>query len=416
MEKRRDSKGRILNTGETQEPDGSYVYRYEDQMGKRCKLRSWRLTESDATPYHKKYTKPLRDMEQDITIQAAKGIYSDNTTVSDLVNRYVQLRTGVRPGTMTGYKTVQNLLEKNAFGRKQIDKVKYSDAKLFLVRLQSEGRSYSSIHTVRGVLRPAFQMAVEDEMINYNPFNFELGKLLINDSVQREAISPEDERKFLKFVQDDPHFRKYYEGIYILFNTGLRISEFCGLTKSDVDLKGKTLNVDHQLQRITGGKYAIASPKTNAGKRVLPINDDVCDCFRTIFKNRKKPKVEPMIDGKTGFLYLDKNDMPLLAMHWEKYFQRICEKYNSIYKVQLPKITPHVCRHTYCTNMAKSGISAKTLQYLMGHSDIGVTLNVYTHLGLADAQHELEKLEAEQEMNTSKTENHLKQMSRRKKA
>ena len=52
-------------------------------------------------------------------------------------------------------------------------------------------------------------------------------------------------------------------------------------------------------------------------------------------------------------------------------------------------ITPHVCRHTYCSNMAKSGINPKTLQYLMGYSDIGVTLNTYTHLGLEDAEDEL---------------------------
>ena len=59
----------------------------------------------------------------------------------------------------------------------------------------------------------------------------------------------------------------------------------------------------------------------------------------------------------------------------------------------MPNITPHVCRHTYCSNMAKSGMNPKTLQYLMGHSDIAVTLNVYTHIGLDYATEELRKLE-----------------------
>ena len=59
----------------------------------------------------------------------------------------------------------------------------------------------------------------------------------------------------------------------------------------------------------------------------------------------------------------------------------------------MPSITPRVCRHTYCSNMAKSGMNPKTLQYLMGHSDIGVTLNTYTHLGLEDAQDELRRME-----------------------
>ena len=79
-------------------------------------------------------------------------------------------------------------------------------------------------------------------------------------------------------------------------------------------------------------------------------------------------------------------------MHWEKYFQHAVDKYNSIYRVQLPKITPHVCRHTYCSNMAKSGMNPQTLQYIMGHSDISVTLNTYTHLGLEDAQDELGRI------------------------
>ena len=115
-------------------------------------------------------------------------------------------------------------------------------------------------------------------------------------------------------------------------------------------------------------------------------------CFRKIIQNRKKPKSEPVIDGKSSFLYLDKNDMPMVALHWEKYFQHICEKYNKIYKQELPKITPHVCRHTFCSNMAKSGMNPKTLQKIMGHSDIGVTLNTYTHLDFDDIQKEMKEV------------------------
>ncbi|HBI60891.1 MAG TPA: transposase [Lachnospiraceae bacterium] len=99
-----------------------------------------------------------------------------------------------------------------------------------------------------------------------------------------------------------------------------------------------------------------------------------------------------MIDGYVGFLCLDKNEMPMVALHWEKYFQHIREKYNSIYKVQMPCITPHVCRHTFCSKMAKAGMNPKTLQYIMGHSDIGVTLNTYTHLQFDDALEEMKEL------------------------
>ena len=107
------------------------------------------------------------------------------------------------------------------------------------------------------------------------------------------------------------------------------------------------------------------------------------------------PKTEPMIDGRCGFLYLDKDDKPMVALHWEHYFKHICQKYNSIYKVQMPKVTPHVCSHICCSHTAKSGMNPKMLQmlqYLIGHSDIGVTLNTYTHLGFEDAQAELKRV------------------------
>ena len=93
------------------------------------------------------------------------------------------------------------------------------------------------MHSIRGVLRPAFQMAVDDDIIMKNPFGFELASVVVNDSVRREAVSRDQMRKFLKFIHDDNIYCKYYEVVYILFHTGLRISEFCGLTVRDIDLK-----------------------------------------------------------------------------------------------------------------------------------------------------------------------------------
>lgn len=235
-------------------------------------------------------------------------------------------------------------------------------------------------------------MAADDDLIRKNPFSFQLATVVVNDSVTREAITIKQERDFLEFVKQDKHFSRYYDGIFILFHTGLRVSEFVGLTITDIDLKNRRINIDHQLQRTRGMQYVIENTKTTSGTRQLPMTEEVYECFKRILVNRKAPKVEPMIDGYTGFLYLDKNQKPMVALHWEHYFKHICQKYNSIYKVQMPKVTPHVCRHTYCSNMAKSGMNPKTLQYLMGHSDIGVTLNTYTHIGYEDAEEELKRV------------------------
>ena len=137
----------------------------------------------------------------------------------------------------------------------------------------------------------------------------------------------------------------------------------------------------------------IETTKTDAGTRVLPITEDVAQMFQAIIEDRNAPKVEKSIDGYSGFLFYDDNGMPLVAMHWQHRFNHMVGRYNDIYRVQMPNITPHVCRHTYCSNMAKSGINPKTLQYLMGHSDISVTMNVYTHIGFDDAEEELKRME-----------------------
>lgn len=393
-ETRKDNKGRRLWTGESQDKDGRYVYKYTDLLGKRKALYSWRLTEADATPKGKRKDLSLREKEKQVQRDLDNKLVPNggNLTVLDLVKRYVAQKRGVRHNTEVNYKFVINIISKEPFGRQKINKVKLSDAKEWLIKLQDDGRGYSTIHTVRGVVRPAFQMALDDDLIRRNPFEFQLSTVVVNDSVTREAITKKQERQFLDFIKSDNHFCRYYEGIYILFHTGLRISEFCGLTISDIDFENRKINVDHQLQRKRNMEYVIEHTKTSSGIRQVPMNDEVYNCFKQIIANRKKPKVEPIVDGKIGFLFLDKNGMPMVALHWEKYFQHIREKYNSIYKAQMPTITPHVCRHTFCSNMAKSGMNPKTLQYIMGHSDIGVTLNTYTHMNFEDAQTEMDKV------------------------
>lgn len=392
-EKRRDNKNRILRSGESQRKDGRYMYKYTDNVGNVKYVYSWKLVKSDSVPAGASDDVPLRDKIKLIQRDLEDGISSHNgdITVLELVTKYIAQKTGVRHNTESNYKFVINIIRKEEFGSRKIDKVKLSDAKAWLIKLQSDGRGYSTIHAVRGVVRPAFQMAVDDDLIRKNPFEFQLATVVINDSVTREAITRKQQRDFLKFVKSDNHFNKYYEGIYILFHTGLRISEFVGLTLDDIDLADGVINVNHQLQRTRNMEYIIEDTKTGSGTRMLPMTEDVKECFCKIIGNRKKPRKEPVVYDKNGtpyegFLYLDKNNIPMVAMHWEKYFQHICEKYNKIYKQELPKITPHVCRHTFCSNMAKSGMNPKTLQKIMGHSDIGVTLNTYTHLEFSDVQ------------------------------
>ena len=140
-------------------------------------------------------------------------------------------------------------------------------------------------------------------------------------------------------------------------------------------------------------QLVLESMKINVETRKVPMSKDVFRCFQAIIENRETPRYERVVNGYTGFLFTDKESLPLVAIHWEHRSNHMVKRCNDIYRVQMPNITLHVCRHTYCSNMAKSGMNPKTLQYLMGHSDIGVTLNTYTHLGLEDAVDELKWVE-----------------------
>lgn len=218
--------------------------------------------------------------------------------------------------------------------------------------------------------------------------------MTVNDTVKRDALSPADKRRFLEFVRTDPHFSRYYEGIYILFHTGMRISEFCGLTIEDLDMDKGTILVSKQLQRVGTRVYIEDQAKTKCGTRIIPMEPMVKEAFRTILDRRITPAVEPEVDGVRGFLCLDKDGHPMLALHWEHYFQHTREKFNKIYRDPMPYVSPHVCRHTYCTEKAKAGMNPVHLAYLMGHSseDIRVTMGTYTHIHYEDAAEELRRL------------------------
>lgn len=153
-------------------------------------------------------------------------------------------------------------------------------------------------------------MAVDDGLIRKNPFGFELASVVVNDSVTREAISRKQERDLLKFIKEDKHFSRYYDGIYILFHTGLRISEFCGLTIQDVEFEEMRIKVDHQLQRTSQMEYVIQQPKTESGIRYVPMTEEVASCFRRIIANRAVPKRNPWLMDTLVFCFWTRTICP----------------------------------------------------------------------------------------------------------
>ena len=259
--------------------------------------------------------------------------------------------------------------------------------------LQKEGKGYSTLTSIRGVVKPAFQMAYNEEVVRRNPFDFKLTDVVVNDSQKRISLTEKQQKVWMNFIREDKSYAKYYDEFVVLLGTGMRVSEFCGLTKADLDFAGRKIRVDHQLVRERSGKYYVEKTKTECGCRYIPMTDEVYRSLQNILSLRKRVKTETIIDGYSGFLLLDKNDSPKVALHIENEMRWAMKKYQKLHPDKpLPHITPHVFRHTFCTNMANAGMDIKALQYVMGHSDASITLNVYTHASYDHAAEQMAKL------------------------
>ena len=382
IERRKDNKGRVLKTGESQRKDLIYQYRYTDKMGKRQTVYAGTLTE-------------LRKKEDEITRYAINhSDYSKGKiTVISLLEKYVGLKQGVRYNTRIGYNYVMNIIKKEEFGYRQIKDIKTSDAQLWIIKLHNDGKGYSAITSIRGVVKPAFQMAVNEDIIPKNPFDFKLVEIVPNDSKRRIALTDEQQKLWMDFIKNDNTYQRCYDEFVVLLETGMRVSEFCGLTKNDLDFENNRIRVDHQLVRERGGKYYVEKTKTECGQRFIPMTDNVRQSLQNILLRRQAPKPEIVVDGYSGFILIDKDLHPKVALHIENDMRWAMKKYEKFHPDKpLPNITPHVFRHTFCTNMVNAGMDVKTLQYLMGHSDVGVTLNVYTHITFDRAAEQMKQI------------------------
>lgn len=382
MERRKDSKGRVLKKGESERKDGRYQYRYNDAFGARKTVYANGLNE-------------LRDLEKRIEKDIGDGIdYSKGQmTVYELVERYLSLKQGVRYNTRIGYNFVSNILGKEPFSRLKVSDVKVSDAQKWIIKMYNDGKGYSTLSSICGVVKPAFQMACNEDVIRKNPFDFKITDVVPNNSKKREALTEDEQIEWLSFIKNDKTYCKYYDEFVVLLNTGMRVSEFCGLTSKDLDFNNRKINVDHQLVRERNGKYYVEKTKTQAGCRFIPMTNEVFQSLKRIIENRPKLKIEPFVDGYTGFILVDKNGNPKIALHIENEIRWSLKKYKKLFPNKPPIIvTPHVLRHTFCTNMINAGMDAKKLQYLMGHSDVSTTLNIYTHMGYEKASEQMLKI------------------------
>ena len=374
--KRKDTKGRVLKMGETQRSNGTYEYRWKDNKRKSHSIYSKTLDE-------------LRKKEAEINRDIADGIdfSAGYETVSQLVDRYMALKSvKLKENSRRAYGSAVNRIKGSSFGKKAIRTIKKSDAQIWFVSLHKKGLARNTIQIIKNILQPAFEMALDDDAIRKNPFTFHLSDLLPDDAVYRDALTESQQEHYLRFIKEYGN-GNYYDDIVILVETGLRISELYGLTKADVDLCNRRIYVRRQLCRTAEKPYFITAPKSTSGIRTVPMSDRALTAFRHVLSNRPSCAVEMMIDGITGFIFLDKDNNPKVSMHCQNYMRKMQAKYRKIYGTRMPTVTPHILRHTFCTRMAQRELDPKSLQYVMGHSKPDITLGLYTHADYDYVEH-----------------------------
>lgn len=167
------------------------------------------------------------------------------------------------------------------------------------------------------------------------------------------------------------------------------------MTYEDVDMERRIINVNHQILYDADNGYYVSEPKTKNGDRQIPMSETVYDAFSRVIENRRPSSYEIEYKGKilTNFIFCKQNGEPLTSCCYGTVFKRSRQRFKKYSDVGLPKaMSAHTLRHTFCTKMANAGMNPKSLQYLMGHANITMTLNYYAHATYESTKDEFDRI------------------------
>lgn len=386
---RKDNKGRVLFKGETQRKDGRYAYSYTDQLGKRHSI------------YDKDLVK-LRLKEKEIHRRIDDGLdpaKADRITVNQMFDRYISLKYDIKPSTRENYIYMYEKYIRESFGKKKLSKVRYSDVKAFYYSLINErGFKPASMEIAHTLLHPTFNMAVRDGYINRNPTDGVMGEIKKShqwEHKKRHALTIEQQSAVSTFLDTHEDFRGWRPIITVLLGTGMRIGECLGLRWEDVDFKTNEIDVNHNLiyRKNLDGKCEnhVNSPKTESGKRRIPILEGVKDALlEELELQRCIGFCKDEIDGYSGFIFSTCENHVYTPESVNRAIKRIYTAYNEeetfIAKkehrdpILLAHFSAHVLRHTFCTRLCENETNLRVIMDIMGHSDIQTTMNIYAEV------------------------------------
>lgn len=371
-EKRKDNKGRLLRTGESQRKDLTYMYRYKDNDGTRRSVYAPSLAE-------------LREKEEEIGKILTRGFaVGSKTTGKQLLSRFMKSKLSIRRGTYLSYVAAVKKFEAHSISDMPVSDVTRSVMKDFFVEQYKNGAAYGTLKFLKAILKQVYEQAVEDDLILKNPCGFTLSSIIPAEKKERHPLTENQMIELLEFAKNSEH-KDYYSQLVVLAYTGMRVSESCALTVQDIDFSNNLISITKQVTyHSPEGKKehvrSIEEPKTKASVRMIPMNAEVREVLRDAVIEARARRVQPVVNGCSGFLFLRNAEMVRVAKDVDGELNKIVRDYNRTYKRKLPHITPHMLRHTFCTESIAKGIDPKSVQYMMGHKTSQITMDVYAHV------------------------------------
>lgn len=290
------------------------------------------------------------------------------------VREYAQtwLDTYKKPKVGAGrYQSLQMNLRKHllpVIGDKRLDDVKFQDVQEVIDRMDQDGLAKGSQEVVLKLARNLFDYAIEDKYIHENIFKSKKISITKEETEPRRSLSKSEINKLLSEVDKlDSFIDKLL--IYIPLYTGMRKGEVMALKWSDIDFEKRLIHVQRNLSEGYETPSIEKAPKTEAGKRFIPIPDEL---YGLLSEFKKKSTSDYVIVSCRGKRY---------ANNGSKIYIR-----NLFKTIHMPDdITYHCLRHTYATTMS-TRVDPKTLQEILGHADFSVTMNTYVHRDMESIQ------------------------------
>lgn len=354
----KDLKGKELGVGITQQKNGLYSARFVDKFGKRRQKRFKKLQEcrqwiADAT-YVDEHSNILQ--ATDIMVDAWFDYWID-----------IKKKT-VRPNTVRNYMERYNRNIKKIIGKMLLSEVKPLHCQKIFSDMADEDYRTSTIYQTRIALFNMLEFAKENDVIRYNPCKKSVKSDMGKPSQKKEALTVDIQKVFLEYASGQSYEYQYR----FILQTGLRTGELVALKWEDIDFQNKTLKIQRSMEyRYSVGEWRIGEPKSKSGYRTIPLTDEAIDILKRQKEKNKKIKIISM--EWSEFVFLCRKSTPIKNSTYDTALFKICDK------AQIPRFSMHVLRHTFATRCIEGGMKPKMLQIILGHSNIGITMNLYVH-------------------------------------